>query len=377
MRVALVYDRVNKWGGAERVLLALHELFPNAPLYTSVYDKEKAPWADVFDIRTSFLQNIPFAVTNHELFAFLMPLAFESFSFDEFDLVISLTSESAKGIITKPGTVHICYCLTPTRYLWSAHDDYFKNDGLKRLSKSVIASLRRWDIAASQRPDEFIAISKEVQRRINKYYGRESTVVYPPATLENPKSEYRKAKQIQNAKYKIQEKEYFLVVSRLSKFTKYKRIDLAVEACNKLKLPLKVIGSGNLKEDLKSKAGVTIEFLGAVCDSELINYYKNCKALIFPGNEDLGLVMIEAQKYGKPVIAYRAGGAKEIVVDPTDTSGQATGLFFDQQTVKSLSDALQKFEKMKFDPSACIKNAERFNISKFKKNFLSVVNNLI
>src|SRR3989338_8390229 len=190
MKVALVYDRVNKWGGAERVLLALHELFPDAPLYTSVYDRKKASWADVFDpsagsgqgIKTSFLQKIPFS-TRHELFAALMPLAFESFSFDEYDLVISVTSEAAKGIITKPKTMHICYCLTPTRYLWSGYNDYFKNPYFRFISKPLVSYLRFWDKIAAQRPDAYIAISKEVQGRIKKYYGRESTVIYPSVTL--------------------------------------------------------------------------------------------------------------------------------------------------------------------------------------------------
>ena len=371
MKVALVYDRVNKWGGAERVLLALHELFPQAPLYTSVYDKHKAPWADVFEVKTSFLQNMPFASTNHELFAALMPLAFESFSFDDYDLVISLTSESAKGIITKPGTVHICYCLTPTRYLWSGYDEYFKNQSSKILSKPIVSGLRKWDLAASQRPDAFIAISKEVQKRIKKYYGRDSELVYPPVTLDNPKPEIRNPKQILNTKYKIQNTGYFLVVSRLSKFTKYKRVDLAIEAANELKIPLKIVGEGSLKKELEQKAGPTIKFVGSVKDEELVEYYRNCKALIFPGLEDLGLVMIEAQMFGKPVIAYSGGGAKELVINGK------TGLFFNTQTKESLIDALQKFEKTKFDPKACMNNAEKLGMDKFKKNFLSVVNNLI
>ncbi|MDQ3142595.1 MAG: glycosyltransferase [Bacteroidota bacterium] len=383
MKVALVYDRVNKWGGAERVLLALHELFPNATLYTSVYDKNKAAWAKVFDIKTSFLQKLPFASSNHELLAPFMPLAFESFTFDEFDLVISVTSEAAKGIITKPGTIHICYCLTPTRYLWSGYEEYFKNAGLKVLTTPIVSSLRKWDLIASLRPDAYIGISKEVQSRIKKYYGRDSELVYPPVTLsparrtgsptslENPKSEYRNPKQIQNTKYKIKNNSYFLVVSRLSKFTKYKRIDLVIKAANKLKVPLKIIGEGSWRMDLEEMAGPSVEFVGAVSDAELIEYYKNCKALIFPGLEDFGLSMVEAQRFGKPVIAFRGGGAAEIVSD------EKTGLFFDEQNADSLVDVINKFEKIKFDPKVCIQNAERFSFDNFKKNFLSVVNKLI
>src|SRR3990167_9737624 len=166
MKVALVYDRVNKWGGAERVLLALHKIFPDAPLYTSVYDKDKAPWAKVFSVKTSFLQNFPFASGNHEYYAPLMPLAFESFTFDEYDLVISVTSEAAKGIITKPGTLHICYCLTPTRYLWSHFNLYFENPILKFISSPVASYLKTWDRIAAQRPDVMIAISDTVRKRI-------------------------------------------------------------------------------------------------------------------------------------------------------------------------------------------------------------------
>src|ERR1035437_3756793 len=179
MKVALVYDRVNKWGGAERVLLALHKIFPEAPLFTSVYNAESAAWAKVFDVRTSFLQNFPKAKTAHELYAVLMPLAFESFNFDNFDLVISVTSEAAKGIITKPSTLHICYCLTPTRYLWSGYNDYFKSSIFKLISKPLVSYLRFWDKIAAKRPDEYIAISIEVKNRIKKYYKRDSEVVYP------------------------------------------------------------------------------------------------------------------------------------------------------------------------------------------------------
>jgi glycosyltransferase involved in cell wall biosynthesis len=271
VKVALVYDRLNKWGGAERVLLTLHKLFPLAPLYTSVYDRKKAPWADVFNVRTSFLQKLPFAM-NHELFAALMPLVFESFNFDEFDLVISVTSEAAKGIITKPQTKHICYCLTPTRYLWSGYDEYFKNPLLRLISKPAVWYLKFWDKIAAQRPDAFIAISKEIQLRIKKYYGRQSSLVYPPVTFDARKwnLEVRTLKlenrslihpQISSVKglassFKPQaSKDYFLIVSRL---VPYKKIDLAIKTFNKLKLPLKIIGTGAEMKRLKAMAGPAI-----------------------------------------------------------------------------------------------------------------------
>jgi len=379
VKVALVYDRLNKWGGAERVLLALHKLYPDAPLYTSVYDKEKAPWASVFNVKTSFLQKLPFAM-NHELFATLMPLAFESFSFDEFDLVISVTSEAAKGIITKPKTKHICYCLTPTRYLWSGYEEYFKNPLLKFISKPVVWYLRTWDKIAAQRPDAYIAISKEVQKRIKKYYGRKSEVVYPPLSVfssqlsANSQSVLSPSVPIsrQQANYNLKTEnrelmtEYFLIVSRL---VPYKRIDLTVRTFNKLKLPLKIIGMGAEMGRLKTIAGPTIEFLGNLTDKTLIRYYSGCRALIFPGLEDFGLTILEAQNFGKPVIAFRGGGAVETIIE------RKTGIFFDKPNVKSLIKAIKQFNNMSFDPKDCMENARKFSFERFKKEFTGIILN--
>lgn len=359
MKVALVYDRVNKWGGAERVLLALHKSFPDAPLFTSVYNQKTAPWAEVFDIRTSFLQKMPFAKTRHEFFPYLMPSVFENFSFDQYDLVVSITSEAAKGIITKPSTKHICYCLTPTRYLWSGYDTYFSNKTLKTLTKPVVSSLKKWDKIAAYRPDLMIAISKEVQERIKKYYGRDSVIIYPPLNV--------KANQKQQNTSQKKQKPYFLVVSR---FVSYKRLDIAIEALSELGMPLKVIGAGSLEKKLKAKAGPSIEFLGNLTDEELVGYYKGCEALIFPGVEDFGLVMAEAHKFGKPVIAFAGGGALDIVIEGK------TGYFFHEQTKESLMKALQKFENYSFDSKVIMKQAEKFSIDNFKKNFQSVVNKL-
>ena len=353
MKVALVYDRLNKWGGAERVLLALHKLFPSAPLYTSVYDKEKTPWAGVFDVRVSFLQKFPFAV-HHELYAPLMALAFESFNFDGFDLVISVTSEAAKGVLTKPGTTHVCYCLTPTRYLWSSYKEYFKNPVLRFISKPVVSYLKFWDKIGSSRPDAFIAISKEVQFRIKKYYGKDSTVVYPPVEIKN----------INLKNQNSATSNYFLIVSRL---VSYKRVDLAVRTFNQLKLPLKIVGSGHEMGKLKGFAGKTIEFLGNLTDEELVRYYSGCRALIFPGLEDFGLTILEAQNFGKPVIAFRGGGALETILEGK------TGLFFDEPTAESLRRALERFNELKIDPEACRSQARKFSFEQFKKNFMEKI----
>lgn len=355
-RVALVYDRINKWGGAERILLLLHEMFPDAPVYTSVYDPVAAPWANKLDVRTSFLEKIPYARRHHEFFALLMPIAFESFDFSEYDLVISLTSEAAKGIMTKPGTKHICICLTPTRYLWSEYKTYFPSNTTSKILNPLISYLKSWDKAAAARPDVMIAISETVKERIKKYYGRDSEVIYPPLFLSS---------NVKGHMSNVNEG-YFLVVSRLSRFTPHKKVELAIKAANKLGIPLKVVGDGDITY-FKEMAGPTVDIVGKVTDTELEEYYKNCRALIFPGVEDFGLVMVEAQSAGKPVIAYRAGGALEIVKSGT------TGTFFDRQTITSLIETLKSFNQKKYNSKDCINNSKRFSLSMFKTKLTNVV----
>lgn len=349
-----MYDRVNKWGGAERVLLALSELFPDAVLYTSVYDKKSAPWAKVFRVKTSFLQKIPIARKFHEYFALLMPIAFEQFSFDEYDVVISVTSEAGKGIVTKPHTLHICYCLTPTRYLWSGYDEYFSNPVLKFLSFPAVFYLRMWDKIAAKRPDYMVAISNEVKKRIKTYYGMHSEVLYPPLPFDKP---LNKTKSKQGG-------DYFLVVSRL---VPYKRIDLAIKACNDLGENLVVIGTGSERKKLEKIAGPTVSFLGSLTDEELVEYYKGCKGLIFPGREDFGLTVLEAQLYGKPVIAYGRGGAVETIKD------RKTGLFFYPQTVKALTKAIQSFSRKQFIADDCRNQAMIFSKQTFKTNLQTFI----
>ena len=354
MKIALVYDRVNKWGGAERVLLTLHEMFPDAPLYTSVYDEANASWAKVFPkIYTSFLQRIPFAKSNHELFGWLMPLAFETFNFDMYDLVISITSEAAKGIITKPKTKHICYLLTPTRYLWSHYDLYFKNKLLRFISKPFINHLRNWDKVAAQRPDEIIAISNEVKDRIKKYYGRDSEIIFPPV-----KSHCKK--------YLSENHAYYLIVSRL---VPYKRVDLAVKAFNKLKLPLIIVGSGSEYLRLRLMAKNNIKFAGQVSEEELIKYYKGAKALIMPQEEEFGIASVEAQSFGVPVIAFKKGGALDTVVEGR------TGIHFLKQEVDSIVSTVAQFnQRPVFDRPSLVENARRFSKDNFKMKFLDFLN---
>ncbi len=355
MKVALVYDRVNKWGGAERVLIALHELFPDADLYTSVYSKKKAKWAKNFSVIPSFLQDFPFAKDAHEFYPLLMPISFESFHFDDYDVVISVTSEAGKGIITKPHTLHICYCLTPTRYLWSGFDEYFPTPLARILSYPAISYLRMWDKVASSRPDRFIAISKEVSSRIKTFYHRDTQIIHPPVALIE--ADFSK-----NTRKK--KGEYYLVVSRL---VHYKRIDLAILACNKLNLPLKIVGTGSEIEKLKRISGPTIEFLGFVPDEELVPLYKDAKALLFPGSEDFGIVMAEALGFGTPVIAYRNGGAMDIV------ENGKSGILFPHQTVASLVKAIKMAETKKFRTLDLKKRAQYFSSTHFKQKIKAYI----
>lgn len=350
MKVALVYDRVNSWGGAERVLLALNKIFPEAPLYTSAYNERTAPWSKVFpSVIPSFLQNIPLAKSRHDLFPYLMPLAFESFDFSSYDLVISVTSEAAKGIITKPGTKHICYCLTPTRYLWSGYEEYFKNSTRRHLVDPIVRYLRAWDKQAAQRPDVMVGISKEVVGRIKKYYGRDAKLIYPPV-------EYSALRSTE----KSQDGPYYLVVSRL---VPYKKVDLVVQLFNQMNRQLVVVGSGSDNKKLRNMAGPNIKFAGHITDAELWKYYAGCKALIFPQKEDFGITAVEAQLAGKPVIAYKKGGASETVINGK------TGILFDEQTTGSLANAIQRLERMKFNPIDCVENAKRFSFERFKEKF--------
>ena len=351
MRTALVYDRINKFGGAERVLLAIHEIFPEAPLYTSVYDKALTPWADVFEVRTSFLQKLPLPKSAHEMYPYLMGMAFENFDFNEFDLVISVTHEFAKTVITKPKTFHLCYCLNPVGYLWDSYRDYFsaKPDWFKSLSFPLIRYLRWYDKIVAQRPDRYLTISRTVQERVKRIYGRDSAVVYPPVEVRESSSSRS-------------DEGFFLIVSRL---VSNKRLDIAVDAFNKLGWPLKIIGTGNLKKTLRQRAGRNVEFLGYLTDSELSRYYETCRAVVITGEEDFNIVAVEAQAHGKPVVAFGRGGVTETVIP------KVTGFFFPEATAESLSETLKETDFDIIKARNCVDNAEKFSKERFKKEFRS------
>ncbi len=358
MKIALVYDRVNKFGGAERVMKILHRIYKDAPLYTLVYDKNSAAWANDFKVIPTFLNKIPFLKKRHELLAPIASMAFETFNFDKFDIVISVTSSDAKAIITKPDTLHICYCLTPTRYYWSGESGYKQDIKMKLLPKSINKYLRTVDLLTSTRPDEYIGISQEVKNRIYKYYNRKSSVIYPPiddifySDLEPISKESRK---------------YYLLVSRM---VPYKKIDLAIKAFNFLQKRLIIIGKGSEESRLKKMAMDNIEFVGSVNDKELINYYRKAKAVLFPQDEDFGLVPVESQACGTPVIAYGKGGALETVIH------KKTGILFEQQTEDCLVEAIKEFEQLDIDYQECISQSKKFSSDKFIKNFSHEVNEL-
>jgi glycosyltransferase involved in cell wall biosynthesis len=364
-KVAIVYDRVNKWGGAEKVLLALHEIFPDAPLYTAVYSPNMAEWAKVFPkVIPSFLQKIPLLNKHHEILGAFTPIAFETLNMTRMDLVISVTSEAAKGVITRPPTKHICYCLTPTRYLYSGYKYYLNNPPsklrwiplYKQISKPFLSYVKYWDQVAKQRPDQYLAISTEVQKRIKKYYGRESEVIYPPVDVEKFK--------IRDSQFTKRKQSYYLVVSRL---VPYKRIDLAVKAFNQLEDKLIVVGIGSEENYLRSIAKDNIEFRGFVDDDEVVALMKNAKAFIYPQEEDFGITAVEVQAAGCPVIAYKAGGVLDTVVDGK------TGIFFKEQSEGSLIKAIERFKRLSFRKDALVANAKVFSKEKFQKKFLDFV----
>jgi glycosyltransferase involved in cell wall biosynthesis len=367
MKIAIVYDRVNKFGGAEQVLLAMHNIWPDAPLYTAVYSPESASWARVFHVEPSFINAIPFARKHHEFFPWLTPIAFESFSFDGYDAVISVTSAEAKTIITKPKTLHICYCLTPTRYLWSGYEAYRQRAGLGIFDGIAMWTfirfadrLRHWDYIAGQRPDVYVAISEHVKKRIETYYQRSvEHVIYPPVNT----SVYDIRRGVEPSRRGLS----FLVVSRL---VGYKRLDVLVDAFNYLKLPLVIIGTGKDFLFLKHKARPNIRFITKkLTDGELARYYQESSAFIFAGQEDFGIVAAEAQACGKPVLCYSDSGMAEII-----RPGK-TGELFYEQTVEAIIDVVQKFQPKRYLPDACREQSLKFDTIRFQKQFKTFVDN--
>ena len=354
MRVAIVCSWLNQYGGAERVLEVIHEMYPQAPVYTSIFWPPALPAAyREWDIRASFLNRLPFIHRHHQWFLFFYPYAFESFDFAQYDLVLSVTSAFAHGVITGPKTLHICYCLTPARFLWD-YRTYVAREGL-RFAQWVlppfVSQLRRWERAAADRVDHFVGISEAVRQRIEQSYGREAAVIYPPVD-------------VRRLQVMPERGDYFLIISRL---VPYKRIDLAVQAFSQLGLPLWIIGEGRDRRALEAMAGPSVRFLGRLGDAEARSYLERCRAFVFPGEEDFGIAPLEAQAAGRPVIAYARGGALETIL------GGKTGLFFREPTPQSLAEAVLGFQDGQFDPAVIHEHALRFDRAVFQQRFGDLV----
>ncbi len=367
MKVALIHDHLAQDGGAEKVLKVLADLFPAAPIYTLLYEQKQVnKYFKDRQIQTSIIQKLPGGVKHYQWYLFFMPIAVEFFDLRGFDVVISSASAFAKGVITSPDTLHICYCHTPTRYLWSDTHQYLNelkyNKWLKKIISLVLNRIRLWDRAAADRVDLFIANSATVQKRIAKYYRRESSIIYPPVETE-------KFSVIDLSAQKPEDK-YFLIGCRLAP---YKRVDIVVEAFKQLgpDYRLKIFGDGvDLARLKKIAAGATnIEFLGRVSEEEKPQLFAKAQAFINPQEEDFGITVIESMAAGRPVIAYEKGGAAETV-----TEGQ-TGLFFKEQTPEALAAAIKKFSSYHFDSALIRASAEKYSVANFKEQILNFIKN--
>ncbi len=350
MKVALVHDHLTQNGGAERVLEAMQNIWPKAPTFTLLYDKSiMDPVFGHRDIRTSFLQNIPGALKRSRWLLPLMPTATESHDLSDHNVIVSSTSAFSKGIIPSNDAIHICYCHTPTRYLWSDTHSYVEElkvpSVVKFLLPPLLSNLRTWDRLAADRVDYFIANSETVRRRIKKYYRRESDVIHPPVEVDQ-------------FSVTSTPKEYYLIGGRL---VPYKRYDLVIDAFTKLGIPLKVFGSGPIEKDLRARAGNNVQFLGRVSNEERARLFQDAIAFLHPQEEDFGITPVESMAAGRPVIAYRKGGATETVID------RKTGVFFDKQHWEEIANTVLHFDHTKFDPMEIREHAKQFSVQIYHK----------
>jgi len=354
-KVAIVHDWLLE-GGAEKVVQELHRMFPEAPIYTSYCSPE---WRKKLDgkVVTGYLQNWPFSKLR-KLIPLFRQRWFERLDFSGFDLVISSSGAEAKGINVPKGTIHINYCHAPTHYYWNRYDEYLKNPGwgifdpIGRLGlKILLGPMRKWDLKASKRPDHMIANSTFTKNQIKKYYNRDSTVIHPPVEIEKYLGKLSSARN------------GFIITGR---HVSYKRFDLAIQACNKLKLPLNVLGTGPQTAKLKKMAGPHITFKGYVSDDEIVDLLQNAEGFIFPGLDDFGISPVAAMASGTPVVAYKNGGSLDYI-------NKQTGIFFDKQTVGSLVNALQSFPKHSFNPATIRAEAQKFSPERFQKNMFEFI----
>lgn len=357
VKIALVHDWLNQIGGAEDVLEVLVRQYPESPVFTSIFAPDLMPDAyRQWDIRTLWIDNLPLIHRRHQPYLPLYPLAWNRLRLEDFDVVLSNKSGFCHGLQHADSTVHICYCLSPTRYVWQL-DNYLTGEGLGKptelLIRPIINLLQRWDYAAAQRVSHFIAISSAIKRRIKTFYDRESCIIFPPVDT----SRFQPARQNEI-------EDFFLVVSRL---IPYKRIDLAIQAASELGLPLKIAGRGRDLQRLKSLARDKVEFLGYVPDQELPGLMSRCRALLFPGLEDFGITTVQAQSAGRPVIAFKGGGALDTVAPGV------TGEHFDRMSVDSLKSVMASFDASAYDPETIRRHALRYDTSVFLRKISAFV----
>jgi len=352
MKVAIVADWLTNMGGAENVIENFMELYPDADIFTTVYNPDKM--SEEFqkrEINTSFLQYIPLARKNWKIFLPFLPMAIEQLDLSKYDLVLSSSSSIAHGAITNPQTMHVCYCHNPMRYVWDGCHEYIEQSGYNKFIKLIIPFIlnyvRTWDYYAADRPDFYIANSKFVKTRIKKYFNQKSDVIHPPVdtTMFSPATDDKLG-------------DYFVILSRLVHF---KKVDLVVRAFSKLGLTLKVVGEGPEKEYLESIAGPSVDFLGRIGNEEMGKLLQRCQAMIFPQEEDFGITPLEAMASGRPVIAYKAGGALETVVEGV------TGTFFEEQTENCLMDTIRNFDAHAYNKTLLRQHAMKFGKQRFKK----------
>ncbi|NOZ48630.1 MAG: glycosyltransferase family 4 protein [Chloroflexi bacterium] len=356
MKLAIVHDWLNQMGGAEDVLAEFQQLFPQAPIYTSIYARELMPEImQSWDIRPNWLDHLPGIYRHHQPYLPLYPLGFARTDLSAYDVILSNKSGFCHGVQRRPDAAHICYCLTPTRYVWLA-SDYLAGEGMGKAAglalKPLNAGLKRWDYAAAQGVTHFIAISTEIQERIRRFYHRQSTVVFPPVDTERFQPNQRPPEP------------FFLSLGRL---IPYKRVDLAIAACNRLGARLLIAGVGRDQRRLQALAGPTIAFLGRVSDTEATDLMARCQAFLFPGLEDFGITPLQAQAAGRPVIAFGGGGALDTVVPGR------TGELFGEQSVASLVEVLARFDPERYDPAVCRRHALGFNRQRFHQEIMAFV----
>src|ERR1039458_3811006 len=360
LRVAIVHYWLIGYAGGERVVCALLERFPRADVFVLVADARISARFAPHRVTTSFLQHVPGSRRFHRHLLPLAPLALEQFDLRSYDLVISSESGPAKGVLTSSNPCHICYCHSPMRYIWDLYPEYVHGKDMKGLSRYIFMAaahyLRLWDLASASRVDAFVANSRHTAARIHKHYRRDAAVIHPPVDVSA-------------GTVSDDIGDYYLVVSRL---VDYKRVDLAVAACTRLRRPLRVVGVGPQYARLKSLAGRGIKFLGELNDSDLREQYAHCRALLFPGQEDFGMVPVEAHSFGRPVIAFGQGGALETIQGPFSGEGQIgagdNGILFLEQTPASIEEAIREFEASEplFSPQAIARGARRFSIEQFQ-----------